>query len=86
MPYLFDSHAILAFFQDEQGSREVAGILNHSLKLGIERLLCVVNYFSQIDNTQQPFSQAGDRKAVVCCQFGRNNLPDEAPLWKPQEN
>ncbi len=61
MPYLFDSHAILAFFQDEQGSHEVAGILNHSLKQGIERLLCVVNLGEIIYLTKRRF---GNRKKI----------------------
>ncbi|MGA8832603.1 MAG: type II toxin-antitoxin system VapC family toxin [Desulfomonilaceae bacterium] len=61
MPYLFDSHAILAFFQDEQGSQEVAGILNHSLKQGIERLLCVVNLGEIIYLTKRRF---GNQKKI----------------------
>ena len=55
MRYLFDSHAILTFFQGEQGSREVENILNYSFKHGLEMLLCVVNLGEIIYLTKRRF-------------------------------
>lgn len=61
MSYLFDSHAILTFFQNEQRSQDVADLLNHSLKQGLERLLCVVNLGEIIYLTKRRF---GNHKKI----------------------
>jgi PIN domain nuclease of toxin-antitoxin system len=42
-PYLFDSHALLAFFQNEEGAEIVAEILQRAVKEGLDRLICVIN-------------------------------------------
>jgi len=41
--YLFDSHALLAFFQNEEGAETVAEILQRAMKEGLDRLICVIN-------------------------------------------
>jgi ribonuclease VapC len=41
--YLFDSHALLAFFQREEGAEIVVRILNEALRQDTERLICVMN-------------------------------------------
>ena len=41
--YLFDSHALLAFFQEEKGTEVVAKILRRALKQRLDRLICVIN-------------------------------------------
>jgi predicted nucleic acid-binding protein len=60
-PYLFDSHAILAFLQNEEGAQKVATILNHCLKHGIDRLMCVINLGEIIYLTKRRF---GDQKKI----------------------
>ena len=41
--YLFDSHALLVFFQKEEGAEIVARILNEAIQRNTERLICVMN-------------------------------------------
>jgi hypothetical protein len=41
--HLFDSHALMAFFQKEAGAQLVAGILKKLIAQNIERLICVIN-------------------------------------------
>jgi predicted nucleic acid-binding protein len=41
--YLFDSHALLAFFQAERGSDVVARILQEALDKRLKRLICAIN-------------------------------------------
>ena len=59
--YLFDSHALLAFFQKEKGSEIVAGILRKALKQRQDRLICVINLGEIIYLTKRRF---GDNKKV----------------------
>ena len=40
---LFDSHALLAFFQKEEGAEVVAGILRKAMQQDATRLICVIN-------------------------------------------
>jgi predicted nucleic acid-binding protein len=42
-PYLFDSHALLAFFQNEEGAEIVAEILQRAMEKRLDRLICVIN-------------------------------------------
>jgi predicted nucleic acid-binding protein len=42
-PYLFDSHTLLAFFQNEEGAEIVAEILQRAEKKGLDRFICVIN-------------------------------------------
>jgi len=59
--YLFDSHALLAFFQEEKGTEVVAQILRRALKQRLDRLLCVINLGEIIYMTKRRF---GDNKKV----------------------
>ncbi len=57
-PYIFDSHALLAFFQGEEGAKVVGRILNKSIKQAIERLICVINLGEVIYMTKRRFGDA----------------------------
>ena len=41
--YLFDSHALLAFFQKEDGAEVVAEILRKAISQNLDRLVCIIN-------------------------------------------
>ena len=60
-PYLFDSHALLAFFQNEEGAEIVAEILQRAMKKGLDRLICVINLGEIIYITKRRF---GDSKKL----------------------
>ena len=60
-PYLFDSHALLAFFQNEEGAEIVAEILQRAMKEGLDRLICVINLGEIIYVTKRRF---GDSKKL----------------------
>ena len=60
-PYLFDSHALLAFFQNEQGAEIVAEILQGAVKKGLDRFICVINLGEIIYITKRRF---GDSKKL----------------------
>jgi len=60
-PYLFDSHALLAFFQNEEGAEIVAEILRRAVKKGLDRLICVINLGEIIYITKRRF---GDSKKL----------------------
>lgn len=60
-PYLFDSHALLAFFQDEKGADVVARIFRKALKHRITRLISVINLGEIIYVTKRCF---GDEKKL----------------------
>lgn len=60
-PYLFDSHALLAFFQNEEGAEIVAEILQRAMKQGLDRLICVINLGEIIYITKRRF---GDTKKL----------------------
>jgi len=59
--YLFDSHALLAFFQKEKGAGIVAKVLRNAEKQGLNRLICVINLGEIIYMTKRRF---GDQKKV----------------------
>ncbi len=59
--YLFDSHALLAFFQNETGANIVYNILQKSRKEHIDRLVCVINLGEIIYITKRMF---GDQKKI----------------------
>ena len=59
--YLFDSHALLAFFQNETGANIVYEILQESRKEHIDRLICVINLGEIIYITKRMF---GDQKKI----------------------
>ena len=85
--YLFDSHALLAFFQEEKGTEVVAQILRRALKQRLDRLLCVINLGEIIYMTKRRF---GDNKKVEILgrvhQLGFKILPAlEALVYKAAE-
>jgi len=59
--YMFDSHALLTFFQNETGANIVYEILRKSIKEHIDRLVCVINLGEIIYITKGMF---GDQKKV----------------------
>ncbi len=59
--YLFDSHALLTFFQREKGADVVSKILRKTLKQGVDRLICVINLGEIIYMTKRRF---GDNKKM----------------------
>ena len=86
--YLFDSHALLAFFQKEKGSEIVAGILRKALKQRQDRLICVINLGEIIYLTKRRF---GDNKKVEILgrlfQMGFKVLPaPESLVFKAAEH
>lgn len=56
--YLFDSHALLAFFQNEIGSKVVYNILQKSREQSLDRLICVINLGEVIYMTKKHFGDA----------------------------
>ncbi|MBW2073011.1 MAG: type II toxin-antitoxin system VapC family toxin [Deltaproteobacteria bacterium] len=59
--YLFDSHALLAFFQKEEGAEVVAKILRWSRRKQLDQLLSVINLGEIIYMIKRRF---GDQKKV----------------------
>lgn len=59
--HLFDSHALLAFFQKEEGAHLVAGILKKLIDQDLDRLICVINLGEIIYLTQRRF---GNEKKI----------------------
>ena len=59
--FLFDSHALLAFFQSEKGAEKVLEFLKKSNKNGIEPLICVINLGEILYLTKRRF---GDAKKI----------------------
>lgn len=60
-PYLFDSHALLAFFQGEPGSDVVDEILRRSQRKSLDRMICMMNLGEIIYLTKRRF---GDEKKI----------------------
>jgi ribonuclease VapC len=59
--YLFDSHALLAFFQNEPGAEIVAKILRTSMEQDLDRLICMINVGEILYLTKTRF---GDTKKL----------------------
>lgn len=59
--YLFDSHALLAFFQNEPGAAIVAERLRSSMEQDLDRLICVINVGEILYLTKRRF---GDSKKL----------------------
>jgi predicted nucleic acid-binding protein len=55
--YLFDSHALLAFFQKEAGAEIVVRILNEALKQNTDTLISVMNLGEIIYLTKRRFGE-----------------------------
>ena len=79
--YLFDSLALLAFFQKEEGAETVAKILRKSVEQRLDQLISVINIGEIIYMTKRRF---GDQKKVEILgriyQLGLKILPAPEPL------
>ena len=79
--YLFDSHALLAFFQKERGAEIVAKILKASVEQGQKEFISVINLGEIIYLTKRRF---GDEKKIEILgrifQLGLTILPAPDPL------
>ncbi|MFZ0450404.1 MAG: type II toxin-antitoxin system VapC family toxin [Desulfatiglandaceae bacterium] len=79
--YLFDSYALLAFFQKERGAEIVAKILQESVEQRLNQLISVINLGEIIYMTKRRF---GDEKKVEVLgrihQLGLKILPAPEPL------
>jgi ribonuclease VapC len=64
--FLFDSHALLAFFQGERGAETVLKFLKETNSNGIEPLICIINLGEILYLTKRRF---GDAKKIEI--FGR---------------
>jgi predicted nucleic acid-binding protein len=60
-PLLFDSHALLRFFQREAGHEQVARLLEHAHRTKTKKLLCAINLGEIISITKRAF---GDQKKI----------------------
>lgn len=74
--YLFDSFALLAFFQKEQGAEMVAGLLSRARDQNLDRLICVMNLGEIVYLTRRRFGN--EKKLEVLArihQLGLKILP-----------
>jgi ribonuclease VapC len=62
--YLFDSHALLAFFQNETGADAVARILRKAMKTGAHRFICLINLGEILYMTKRRFGDAKKMEAL----------------------
>lgn len=56
--YLFNSHALLAFFQNENGAEVVYKILNQTQKDDIDPLICIINLGEILYMTKRRFGES----------------------------
>jgi ribonuclease VapC len=56
--YLFDSHALLTFFQNETGAEAVARILRKAMKTETDRFICLINLGEILYMTKRRFGDA----------------------------
>ena len=59
--YLFDSHALLRFFQAEAGHEKVVRLLEQIRKAGVQKYLSAINLGEIIYSTKRAF---GDQKKI----------------------
>jgi ribonuclease VapC len=60
-PLLFDSHALLKFFQKEPGHEQVARLLEHAQRTRVRKLVSAINLGEIIYITKRAF---GDQKKI----------------------
>jgi ribonuclease VapC len=60
-PYIFDSHALLKFFQKEKGYEKVIRLLEEIRKTGAQKYISAVNIGEVIYSTKREF---GDQKKL----------------------
>jgi len=60
-PLLFDSYALLKFFQKEPGHEQVVRLLEHAHRARVKKLLCAINLGEIIYITKRVF---GDQKKI----------------------
>lgn len=60
-PLLFDSHALLKYFQKERGHEKIARLLDQSRRTGARRLISAINLGEIIYSVKRTF---GDQKKV----------------------
>jgi predicted nucleic acid-binding protein len=60
-PYIFDSHALLKFFQKEKGYEKVIHLLEEIRKTGAQKYICAMNLGEVIYATKREF---GDQKKL----------------------
>ncbi len=60
-PLLFDSHALLKFFQKESGHEQVARLLDHARRARTQKLLSAINRGEIIYTIKRTF---GDQKKI----------------------
>ncbi len=92
-PFIFDSYALLKFFQKEKGYEKVAQLLDEARKLGAKKYLNAINLGEIIYSTKRAF---GDQKKLeVLANIERlnftilpipNNLIFKAAEYKTQYN
>lgn len=85
--YLFDSHALLAFFQKEQGVQIVARILRESAEKRLDSLISVINLGEIIYITKRRFGN--EKKLEILSrvyQLGLKVIPaPESLVYKAAE-
>ena len=67
--YLFDSHALLSFFQKEKGADAVAKILRKARKQRLDRLICIINLGEIVYMTKKRFGN--NKKLEVLGRVGQ---------------
>ena len=60
-PFLFDSHALLMFFQKEKGHEKVSSLLKNIQKSGLAKYINIINLGEIIYSTKREF---GDQKKI----------------------
>lgn len=60
-PYIFDSHALLKYFQKEKGYENVIRLLEEIRKTGAQKYICAINLGEIIYATKREF---GDQKKL----------------------
>ena len=63
-PLLFDSHALLKFFQREPGAEEVALLLREARDANVDRLLCIINLGEILYLTKRRFGESKKLEVV----------------------